>query len=592
MEQPQPRPSVYDVFIPLDEKQQPTRDRYFLPAEFYSQLHRRAAAAAQEPQAWLIGSAVYRGELVREAASGQLRVEEIKVAFELHTLSPSARVRLPLPREGAGLLPDGTELDGQAIQADWDAEGRALVFDVAEAGRHRLELALRPTMYAAAAAAGFDLAIARVANSRLELLLPDNVPNLDVPTAVGSVRQEEEPRQLVAELGPGQRLSVRWSTSGAEPGNGPVVDVEELVWLKVNPGSVIVDVRLKVNVIEGQLRQLALSADPRLRMLQVKGDDVQAVEGRATPGQPQPTVLHWPRPITGNTLVEARFLLTGTSGVGRNLRLPQIETLDTRATRRWLAISVDPTLAHEETAPEPLEVLAPGDFVAAWGKAEPPLLAFRHGAAASAWSMSTRPRESQTAVEQTLSVSVAEEHTDVDFRAELLTSGGSHFQLRLTAPPKFLVERLSLVEEDVERAARWSQEDDGRITVFLNGPVAGRQTLTLAGRLPVPPRKKPAPALDCRGTGRGTVGDDASLSPAVRDGCAAACRGPGRNRRAAGRARPPQWGRWLQSLRVEGGQPPKAALHVAANQPKLPPSRSSGSIAGPRRGTPTSTAGW
>ena len=87
------------------------------------------------------------------------------------------------------------------------------------------------------------------------------------------------------------------------------------------------------------------------------------------------------------------------------------------------------------------------DFITAWGKAEPPLFAFRHGAAASAWSMSTRPREPQTAVEQTLSVSFAEDHTDVDFRAELLTSGGSHFQLRLPAPPKFIVERLSLLEE-------------------------------------------------------------------------------------------------------------------------------------------------
>ena len=163
----------------------------------------------------MIGGAVYRGELVREAAAGQLRIEEIKAAFELHVLSPAARVRLPLPREGAGLLPDGTELDGQTIQADWDADGRALVFDVAEAGRHRLDLALRPTMYAAAAAAGFDLAIARVANSRLELRLPGDVQNLDVPTAVGAVREEEEPRQLVAELGPSQRLSVRWSTAGA-----------------------------------------------------------------------------------------------------------------------------------------------------------------------------------------------------------------------------------------------------------------------------------------------------------------------------------------------------------------------------------------
>jgi len=568
-EKPAAPPPIYDVFVPLDEQQQPTGDRYFLPAEFYSQLHRRAVAATKEPQAWLIGGAIYRGELVREADSNQLHIAEIKATFELHTLSPTARVRLPLPREGAGLLPDGTELDGQAVQADWDAEGRALVFDVAEAGRHRLELALRPTMHSAAASAGFDLTIARAANSRLELLIPDNVPEIGVPTAIGAVRLEEEPRQLTAELGPAPRLSVRWPTAAAAAGNGPAVDVEELVWLKVNPGSVIVDARLKIHVVEGQLRQLALSADPRLRPLQVKGDEVKAVEGRAMPGQPQSIVLQWPRPVAGNTVVEARFLLTGTSGVGRNLRLPHFDVLDARATRRWLAVSVDPTLSHDESAADPLEAVAPADFVAAWGKADPPLFAFRRGVATDAWSMSTRPREPQTAVEQTLAASFAEEHTEVDFRAELLTGGGSQFQLHLAAPPKLIVERLSLVEDDVERAARWSQEDDGRITVFLNGPVTGRQTCTLTGRLPVPPRKKPSlPWISVERAQVRAATLHLYRQPSVR---VEPLRGAGLVDIGGPPAetRPPQWGRWFQSLRAEGSQPPKALPRVVANQPRL-----------------------
>jgi hypothetical protein len=318
------------------------------------------------------------------------------------------------------------------------------------------------------------------------------------------------------------------------------------------------------------LRQLTLAADPRLRPLQVQGDDVQAVEGRTTPpGQTQSIVLQWPRPITGGTVVEARFLLTGTSGVGRNLRLPQLEVADARATRRWMAVSVDPTLAHDETSPEPLEAVAAADFVAAWGKAEPPLFAFRHGAGASAWSMSTRSREPLTAVEQTLAASFAEEHTDVDFRAELLTSGGAHFQLRLAAPPKLIVERLSLMEDDVERAARWSQEDDGHITVFLSGPVTGRQTLALSGRLPVPPRRKPAlPWIAVEQAQVRAATLHLYRQPSV---LVTPLRGAGlvEISEPPVESRPPQWGRWLQSLRVDGEQSPKAALHVVANQPKV-----------------------
>lgn len=571
-EKPKALPPAYEVFVPLDDKQQPARDRYFLPAEFYTQLHRQAALVAKKPQAWLIGGATYRGELVREAAAGQLRIDEVKAIFDLHVLGPAARVRIPLSREGANLLPDGAELDGQSIQADWDADGKALVFDVAETGRHRLELAMRPTPYEAGTSAGFDLAIPRVANSRLELLLPGNVPNLDVPTAVGVVRQEEEPRQLVADLGPGQRLSVRWSTAATPAGNGPAVDVEELVWLKVNPGSVVVDAKLKLNVVDGQLRQLALAVDPRLRPLQVQGDDVKIVEGRALPGQPQSAVLHWTRPVTGRTVVEARFLLTGTSGVGKNLRLPQLELLDARATRRWMAVSVDPTLAHDESSDEPLETVAPAEFVAAWGKVEPPLLAFRREAGASAWSISTRPREPQTIVEQTLALSFAKEHTDLDYHAELLTSGGSHFQLQLTAPPKFTIDRLSLLEDDVERAARWSQEDDGRstrITVFLSGPVAGRQALSLSGRVQSSPRRSTVlPWIAIERAQVRTAILHLYRQPAVR---LKPLHGPGLVdwQEPPAEARPPQWGRLLQSLRVEGGQPPKTALNVNLNQPKV-----------------------
>ena len=97
-----------------------------------------------------------------------------------------------LRRDEAKLLPDGSLLDGRAIQPEWQADGNALLLDVAEAGQYRLELALRPAVRASAAGLGFDLAIPRLATSRLELTLPEGAPAIEVPSAAGAVSQEEQ----------------------------------------------------------------------------------------------------------------------------------------------------------------------------------------------------------------------------------------------------------------------------------------------------------------------------------------------------------------------------------------------------------------
>jgi len=562
-----PRPApVYQVLIPIDSRQQPTGDKYLLPEEFYTQLHRQAAAATSRPRDWLLGAAVYRGALTREAVSGQLTIEELKATFELHVLSQMARVRIPLQREGANLLPDGTLLDGRAVEAEWDANGEGLLFDVAEPGQYRLELALRPTMRNEGGAAGFELAIPRLANSRLELLLPANAPSIDVPSAVGSVWREDDPRQLVAELGPVERLTVRWPLGARSSATAPAVDVEELLWLNVEPGLVVLDARFKLKVIEGQVRQLQISADPHLRLRSLPGDDAPTADVRAVPGQPQTIVLQWPRPISDRAVVEARFLLTGTSGVG-SLRPPQLEVLDARTTRRWLAVSVDPTLEHEERTADPLEAVAVADFAAAWGKADaPPLFALRLASGETAWSMSTRPREPRTTVEQTLALSFADDSTALFFDAQLVTTAGYNFQLRLSAPRQLAIERISLVKDGVERVARWSQDDDGRITLFLSGPVEGRQTLALQGHLP--PRPGTLPGIQIEQGQLLSSNIQVFRQPSVRvkvgpHPALAEIKNPPAEPARAG------LGRLWQAFRVEPGQSPDVPLSVTPNRPKV-----------------------
>ncbi len=71
------------------------------------------------------------------------------------------------------------------------------------------------------------------------------------------------------------------------------------------------------------------------------------------------------------------------------------------------------------------------------------------------------------------------------FEAQVTTTSGYLFQHSLTAPAGLKIEEVSLLEDDVERASRWSQEADGRLTVFLNDAASGSQRFLLRGRLPI-----------------------------------------------------------------------------------------------------------
>ena len=74
----------------------------------------------------------------------------------------------------------------------------------------------------------------------------------------------------------------------------------------------------------------------------------------------------------------------------------------------------------------------------------------------------------------------------MQFDAQLLTTDGYTFQHRLIAPPDLHVEMISVLEDGLQRAARWGRDKAGTITVFLTGPVTGPQQLSLQGTLRTP----------------------------------------------------------------------------------------------------------
>jgi len=559
---------ISSVFIPVDEKLYPNGDKYQVPAALYKQLHRQAAARDDKPRGWLLGAAKYWGKLSKDTATQQLVVDEFKAAFDLHVFGRSAQVVIPLDGKRSELLPGGILLDGQAVQPQWNDEGNALLVDVSGPGDYRLELSLQPTILGGSTS-GFDLSTPRLATSSLELELPTDAPFVEVPSSSGVVRRQSDPMRLMAELGPADTLRVRWPETAGGNKAGPGVEVEELLWLNVQPGWVVLDTRFNFKIVNGQIEQVRLLGDQRLRMLPLKGEDAPSVEVRSLEDQSKEFQLKWPKPISGKTVVSAQFLVTGTSAVG-NLRFPGVRVADVRSSRRFQAVSVDSNLEHEKQVTEGIEQLGIPEFMNLWGEAAlQPKFAYRVVSEQPSWSMPTFPRQSRTSVRQDLTMSFGREHAEVRYHAELDTSAGVSFQYRLSVPREMKVQKVSLQQEGVECVRRWARDKSGLITAFLNGPTDGLQHLSLLGQLPVKINgQMKLPRLVVQGGLLESSTLELYRRPSV---LVEVSRVEGLQPDEASQFvnRDIALGRLIGAFRQEGSSPGKATLTVSANEPKI-----------------------
>jgi hypothetical protein len=179
--------------------------------------------------------------------------------------------------------------------------------------------------------------------------------------------------------------------------------------------------------------------------------------------------------------------------------------LANRSSRRLLGVSIAPTLQGGEINAddrEQIEAVAVPDFVTAWGQVEAePTFVVRLPIDDAAWSITIEPRTVVTTADQALDLSIRREEARVRFAAEITTENGYVFQHHLSAPSDFVVESVSVRDlEGVQRAARWSREPAGTITVFLSGPVEGHSRLELLGTMPIASAgRSPLPRIDVAG---------------------------------------------------------------------------------------------
>jgi chromate transport protein ChrA len=484
-------PPTYEIFIPVNKDNKPNGADYYVPEELRRLLADRAAPnapAAAQPVLWL--RADYQTQLARDTGQTRFVAVEVKATFELDVPAPNTPVRVPLGGfDDASLRPvlvDGRLVDVRRIDG-------ALELTVPQAGRRvTLEFIFRPDLPASNGRSGFQLDIPPVLDSRIRVALPAELSAVEVAEAAEPAAYADDRRTATVRLKPASRLTVRWDDqrSTAEPS----VIVEQLTWLKIRPGSTVVDARFRLRPLR-PMSELTLVADPRLQWLPKFGGKSPIADVRSTPivvGQAtvaERVTVVFAKPITEESLVDVSFLVTGASGTGK-LRLPELKPANDVPQRRYFAYSVDPQLESAVTGASGLPAIAVPEFAKAWGEAEGtlPQAAYAIDIAAGDWTLTTKPMLPKLRAASRQTLACGRRRIDVVWDADLTVERSSVSRYELDVPPQVEVTSVELAEVngDAGQILRWSRDAAGTIVAFLRAPLGGKHKLSLRGHVAVP----------------------------------------------------------------------------------------------------------
>jgi hypothetical protein len=475
---------VYRVLFPVDDEQQPTEPYVYVPREFWNRLRREASGAGSVSRQWLITAADYRLVFESDGIQPLPQPRELTVQFRVRTYRAGVRLVLPIRQDQVYLLPNRARLDGRPASVAWESEGQTLVVEIPELGETTLELAFRPQVELQDGMLRCDVRIPPVPDARLRLQLPADAPAVECLSAWGNVTSEPTGERLIA-LGPADRLTLQWP---ADPGTGTgtvPVEAEQWMWLRIRPGAVVLEARFRYTSPANRLREISVLASPRLRLLPNQEAERAPVIS-ADNGENQR--LRWP--LKGPAVQEANlnlaFVLTDAAGIGV-VRLPRLEAIANRTSRRWLGVSVDESLSYEAPLAGTGETVDPLAFAAAWETgAAPPQIAVAIPDGEPMWSVATQPRPLTIQAAQRLEISWGADRADLQFQAELDAVSGSVFEYRLDVPPGLEIRSVSIRQQEDVQTARWAHVAEGTLIVRGNRAVTGKHRLEIQAALSAP----------------------------------------------------------------------------------------------------------
>ncbi|MDZ4819052.1 MAG: hypothetical protein SGJ20_08775 [Planctomycetota bacterium] len=475
-----PTGTIFEVVIPIDDRQQPTGDTYYLPESFYQELIRRTPERPAVSAEWLLIASQYEGDISR-GNSGILQGSDWKMNFRIVTFTDNAQVRLPLSLDEIDIVPGSITLDGKPLAADFDFADGHFIVSLETAGIHQLQIGFRPQLGTGTNGV-FDFAIPSCPNSTIELSAGNLSSEIDL-TIFGVQRLDPATNRISGQIGNASRAIARLDESIPRDRSKPEVDADELLWLKVKPSGTQLDVRWNLNVRRGQLRNLKLQLDPRWQMLPPSAvSNIRDVSRHGSQGNQ--VTLHFTEPVTDQQTVDLSFIPIE-SLPQTPFAFPTMRLLEADEVRRFVALSVDPM--YEPTIPEvkTFASVTPLRFASIWGVYEAtPLVAAQQMAPEAKWELRVAPLKSLVQTSERTWIHVGREAARWHWSSDLVVTGDVRSQLRLKVPPDYEVSHLELRDQTGLRNLRWSRLQN-EVSVFLESPLGGSATLAVHGQIPL-----------------------------------------------------------------------------------------------------------
>lgn len=475
------------VLVPVGKDNKPTGNDYSVPRDFFMDLLRQAQQIAEEAPEWLLKDAYYHGSLSWQATGEPLTVTEFTAEYGLEVGSADKPVKIPFGRMFEDWSLEAAWLDGRSLDPDAIVDGN-LVFPAEPSESSQLRLQLQPIPGRGMKLGGCELDIPRLASSRLELTIPAGAPRVEVPTATGRTRRQ--PLKLEADLGPADRLVVRWQPTG-RVGSNTVTRVEELLWLNIAPGEAKVETQFRFELGQDFQGELHLAHDLRLRQpdaYEVEGATLNRVENIQDSNLMRQKLFLTKGQGT-EVVVRGQFELHDASGIG-SLGLPELRSDGVEVSRRWAAATVSPMLLHEQSVFGKVEKIGLSEFVDIWGgEVDLPSVAFRLDGSDASFGLTTRPKSPRSSAQWEMDLRYGLEETGFEYRANVDTNEGYLFCHRLAVPPKLEIAEVTAAVSDVPRTVRWTRPSLERIVLFFDVPVSGRHSIQLRGRTPANGRR-------------------------------------------------------------------------------------------------------
>lgn len=476
--------TVYPLFIPVDKELKPLSGKeggkYWVPIDFYRQLREQTERLSGQPQGMLWQQASYQGQLL--GTSEEAIQPTLNAVLDFYTFEEELSVRLPLRKEQLSEIPEMVILDDQSVPVSWDADQRVLQLAIASRGSHRLELELRPKTRKGEKLLELDI----LPIPSTHLLFESDEENVIALNARG---QEVTATEYDVELGPISQLQLQQtSLTQAEQTDG-VLQVQQLQWLKVVPGSLVLQTRLRCQIPQGTFEQLEIEVDPRYELIRPwQADELGSQQIQQLPDGTKLHQIKFRRGLSGSFVLEGTFLLKDTSGIGR-LRLPEIMVRQAEVTGKRLALALDASLTLDEVF---LPTIEPGVFAMDWGKPEIAIQQVLDLGSADdeVWHFSVRPQAPTKRAKERVELAALAERLELNYRAQLTSTNGVSYQHRFRLPSGFQVQAVTSPEEQTAKL-RWRQQDNLLSVRMLRTP-SNQQDILIRGELPWDENKRDA----------------------------------------------------------------------------------------------------